>query len=628
MGRGKVVSVVSAPVVEEASKRAVPQFLQKTYEMVESPTTNKHVTWTSRGRSFVILNKQGFEKTILPRYFKHSQFTSFVRQLNMYGFSKSGEKDWWEFSHPNFLRGREDMLLRIHRKLSAAQGAEGATKHDVLKLREDKERIMDELYEVKTSTSELTNHVSEVMKLNETLRNDLAAANNKVASLESTLGNVIKFLSQVHTAQPGSVSPDSVAPVGLTFDSSNDVDESISRALKRRRLADGGSFGVDCETDPEAVKALSVASGLGSYFGYDIPNSPSAAVPELKLDPNDFASTERSSEGKAEESELAPMVKGERLDVYLGTGDVGVGAGVGGSDWVGNGTLSPRELDVDVNGAERNMVEGDVTMTAFLSCPRGETKMGGSVDPIAEIREMLISARDLSRGHVLSSALSPRSPSPVSFLGMPRGLLSCFSAEELRVISTGNSVVIEHERACEVVASIEPVLSQIVCSLGQEEDVAQTPGMLAPEAMHATAALAVMNCGATALTQGLTAVCLLAERMRNSSQPITTSPTTTTTTTTATTSTPTDSAGPAPQSIDGESETAPPRAVSPHKYRDGLQFNYKTRPMLPSVPALIMAQQTLIAMGVTLNAARHLAVQNLANIPVSPLHGSASPPAL
>eukprot|EP00163_Fabomonas_tropica_P012065 TRINITY_DN2317_c0_g1_i4.p1 TRINITY_DN2317_c0_g1~~TRINITY_DN2317_c0_g1_i4.p1 ORF type:complete len:441 (+),score=62.42 TRINITY_DN2317_c0_g1_i4:150-1472(+) len=438
MGRGKVVSVVSAPVVEEASKRAVPQFLQKTYEMVESPTTNKHVTWTSRGRSFVILNKQGFEKTILPRYFKHSQFTSFVRQLNMYGFSKSGEKDWWEFSHPNFLRGREDMLLRIHRKLSAAQGAEGATKHDVLKLREDKERIMDELYEVKTSTSELTNHVSEVMKLNETLRNDLAAANNKVASLESTLGNVIKFLSQVHTAQPGSVSPDSVAPVGLTFDSSNDVDESISRALKRRRLADGGSFGtvysspssaspayrhkysgssslavstsslplsncsdsmsddaqsnwtlplpfsstcvpdrkmsdeellsgiveefngqvegevdvcdtasvhtvddssvssqdnqclppspeytacavnlsslhtetpfppthsrateplftgVDCETDPEAVKALSVASGLGSYFGYDIPNSPSAAVPELKLDPNDFASTGES----------------------------------------------------------------------------------------------------------------------------------------------------------------------------------------------------------------------------------------------------------------------------------------------------------------------------------------------
>lgn len=47
---------------------------------------------------------------------------SFVRQLNMYGFHKS-RKDNSKciFSHENFLKGREDLLIVIKRKIKDSE---------------------------------------------------------------------------------------------------------------------------------------------------------------------------------------------------------------------------------------------------------------------------------------------------------------------------------------------------------------------------------------------------------------------------------------------------------------------------------------------------------------------------
>lgn len=51
------------------------------------------VNWTENQNGFNITNVSGFTQQVLPLYFKHQNFSSFVRQLNMYGFTKVRSKD-------------------------------------------------------------------------------------------------------------------------------------------------------------------------------------------------------------------------------------------------------------------------------------------------------------------------------------------------------------------------------------------------------------------------------------------------------------------------------------------------------------------------------------------------------
>lgn len=63
---------------------SVAPFLNKCYDMVEDHSTDSIISWTQRGDSFIISNHSQFSLTLLPNYFKHNNFSSFVRQLNIY----------------------------------------------------------------------------------------------------------------------------------------------------------------------------------------------------------------------------------------------------------------------------------------------------------------------------------------------------------------------------------------------------------------------------------------------------------------------------------------------------------------------------------------------------------------
>mmetsp|Transcript_447 Transcript_447/g.667 ORF Transcript_447/g.667 Transcript_447/m.667 type:complete len:448 (+) Transcript_447:159-1502(+) len=116
-----------------------PIFLRKTYHMVDTCKA-EIACWSEDGETFVVKNTDVFEKTVIPQFFKHSKFSSFVRQLNFYGFRKIKYADtikidakleaetanFWRFRHEKFQRGKPELLIEIKRSNGQQQMQTGA----------------------------------------------------------------------------------------------------------------------------------------------------------------------------------------------------------------------------------------------------------------------------------------------------------------------------------------------------------------------------------------------------------------------------------------------------------------------------------------------------------------------
>ncbi|CAD8085479.1 unnamed protein product [Paramecium sonneborni] len=93
------------------------KFIEVTHEILNQNEYNKIIRWDEDGLKIQIFNRELLKDLVLPKYFKHANYSSFLRQLNMYGFTSN--KDQYgtlTYYHPFFTKQKVLMKSIIKKK--------------------------------------------------------------------------------------------------------------------------------------------------------------------------------------------------------------------------------------------------------------------------------------------------------------------------------------------------------------------------------------------------------------------------------------------------------------------------------------------------------------------------------
>ena len=92
--------------------------------MSEQTLYNGPIRWAKNGRSFEVINVQALGK-LMPLYFNSDKYSSFIRQLNIYGFQILKKGKITTFRHPYFAQHNQMDLWKIRNKKANSQPSSG-----------------------------------------------------------------------------------------------------------------------------------------------------------------------------------------------------------------------------------------------------------------------------------------------------------------------------------------------------------------------------------------------------------------------------------------------------------------------------------------------------------------------
>ncbi|PWN17986.1 hypothetical protein BCV69DRAFT_253483, partial [Microstroma glucosiphilum] len=186
-----------------SSAKRVPPFLNKLRNMIDDEATNELICWQPEGKTFLVPNNIRFAKEVLPRFFKHNNFSSFVRQLNMYGFHKvpslqqgslkhEQEMEVWEFENDNFVRDQPELMINVQRKPGhKGDGAGGE------QTRQELSKVWHAIQTIRSTQESINDNLRHLSLHNETLWQKAMESERRAEQQSETINRMLRFLAGI-----------------------------------------------------------------------------------------------------------------------------------------------------------------------------------------------------------------------------------------------------------------------------------------------------------------------------------------------------------------------------------------------------------------------------------------------
>lgn len=104
-----------------------PPFPVKLHKILSNSEYSDYISWLPHGRSWRVLKPKAFEEKVIPLFFRHAKYASFMRQVNGWGFKRMTQgPDHNSYYHELFLRGLGHLCHKMRRPARAKNAANEA----------------------------------------------------------------------------------------------------------------------------------------------------------------------------------------------------------------------------------------------------------------------------------------------------------------------------------------------------------------------------------------------------------------------------------------------------------------------------------------------------------------------
>ena len=174
---------------EKGEKREKPCFFpEKLFKILQDENNKQLIHWDKEGKVVEIENEFKFSK-ILEENFKHSNYDSFIRQLNLYGFEKLTnleQSDKELFTLENFTKNsNEENIREIKRKKKDSNNIKTKQTEEREKIEENNKKIDEFLKEIKKEEDDLI----KIEKYKSIINDDKIYINNKLIT------NILEYIN-------------------------------------------------------------------------------------------------------------------------------------------------------------------------------------------------------------------------------------------------------------------------------------------------------------------------------------------------------------------------------------------------------------------------------------------------